>query len=88
MGDNTGCIAQSKNPVNHKRVKHMLLKYHYLRDLVHDGQVRLTYVSTFDQIADLFTKPLPRRIYDRLLPFVIRPTLTTSSSSSTTCASS
>jgi hypothetical protein len=79
--DNTACIAQSKNPVNHKRNKHMLLKYHYLRDLVEDRQVRLSYISTVDQIADIFTKPLPVRLFTRLAPFIVRPPISSSSSS-------
>ena len=73
--DNKAAIAQSKNPVNHKTVKHMLLKYHYLRDLVSDRQVQLQYVSTIDQLADVFTKPLSRSIFTRLVPFIVRPTL-------------
>ena len=73
--DNKAAIAQSKNPVNHKTVKHMLLKYHYLRDLVSDRQVQLQYVSTIDQLADVFTKPLSRSLFTRLVPFIVRPTL-------------
>ena len=70
--DNTACISQSKNPVNHKRCKHILLKYHYLRDLTESGIVRLEYISTNDQIADLLTKPLAPKVFGHLLlyPFL------------------
>jgi hypothetical protein len=71
--DNEACIAQSKNPVNHKRCKHVLLKYHYLRDLTEASIVKLQYVCTKDQIADLLTKPLPPALFARLVPFLVRP---------------
>ena len=72
--DNTACIAQSKNPVNHKRCKHILLKYQYLRDLTETGIIKLEYIVTTDQIADLFTKPVPPKVFLQLVPFLVRPT--------------
>ena len=59
--DNKACIAQSKNPINHKRCRHILLKYHYLRTLTNSNIVRLEYVVTLNQLADILTKPLPPR---------------------------
>ena len=69
--DNKACIAQSKNPVNHKRCKHILIKYHYLRQLVSDNICRLEYVVTKSQIADALTKPLPPKDFIRLRPFLV-----------------
>ena len=71
--DNEACIAQSKNPVSHKRCKHILLKYHYIRDLTESGIVRLQYISTTDQVADLLTKPLAPALFQRLRPFLVKP---------------
>jgi hypothetical protein len=71
--DNQGCIAQSKNPVNSSRSKHILLKYHYLRDLTESGIVRLQYIPTTDQIADIFTKPLPPKQFINLSRFLVHP---------------
>ena len=71
--DNTACIAMSKNPVNNKRNKHILLKYHYLRDLVESKIIRLEYIQTSDQIADLLTKPVSVRIFQHLVHFLVRP---------------
>ena len=71
--DNSACIAQSKNPVHHKRTRHILLKYHYLRDLTESGIVKLQYICTKDQVADLLTKPLPKKDFLRLRPFIVRP---------------
>ena len=68
--DNEACIAQSKNPVNHKRSKHILLKYHYLRQLAEDKIVCLEYIQTADQIADIFTKPLAPKLFQQLCPHI------------------
>ena len=78
--DNTACIAQSKNPVNTHRVRHMLLKYHYLRDLVDQGVAHLEYIKTKDQIADILTKPLAAKDFQRFLFHLVRPSPFTSSS--------
>jgi transposase InsO family protein len=72
--DNEACIAQSKNPVNHKRNLHMLVKYHYLRDLTESNVVRLQYIRTTSQLADVLTKPLPPLIFTSILPHLVRPT--------------
>jgi hypothetical protein len=51
--DNQACIAQSKNPVNHKRNKHMLIRYHYLRDLTEMNLVQLNYIGTLEDLNRL-----------------------------------
>ena len=50
----------SKNPVFHDKSKHIKIKYHYTRDMVQRGAMKLQYVATDDQIADVLTKPLAR----------------------------
>ena len=50
----------SKNPVFHDKSKHFEIKYHYIRDMVHRGAVKLQYVTTNEQIADVLTNPLDR----------------------------
>ena len=71
--DNEACIAQSKNPVNHKRNLHMLVKYHYLRDLTESNIVRLQYIRTHSQLADILTKPLSPTQFTTILPHLVRP---------------
>ena len=56
--DNTSAINISKNPIMHTKTKHIAIKYHFLRELVQDKEVRLEYVNTKEQIVDIFTKPL------------------------------
>ena len=50
----------SENPVFHDKSKHINIKYHYIRDMVQRGAVKLRYVVTEEQIADLLTNPLAR----------------------------
>ena len=58
--DNTACIGMSKNPINFKRNKHIGLRYFYVRDLIEDHRIRVEYIPTARQTADLLTKPLDR----------------------------
>ena len=58
--DNTSAINISKNPVMHAKTKHIAIKYHYVRELVEDKEVKMEYINTKEQIADIFTKPLAK----------------------------
>ena len=58
--DNTSSINISKNLVMHSKTKHIAIKYHFVWELVQDKEIRLEYVHTKEQIADIFTKPLPK----------------------------
>ena len=56
--DNQSCVKLFENIVFHDRSKHIEMRYHYLRDMVQKGSIRLQYIPTKEQIADIFTKPL------------------------------
>ena len=58
--DNTSVINISKNPMMHSKTKHISIKYHFVRELVQDKEIRLEYVHSKEKIADIFTKPLPK----------------------------
>ena len=58
--NNQSCVKLSENPVFHDRSKHINMKYHYIRDILQKGVVKLQYISTDEQVADIFTKPLAR----------------------------
>ena len=60
MVDNQPAIALVKNPVLHDRIKHIDVKFHFLRDCVDGGQIVIEFVETGRQIADVLTKPLGR----------------------------
>ena len=44
----------------HDKSKHIEIKYHYIRDMVQRGAVKIQYVATEEEIADVLTKPLDR----------------------------
>jgi len=54
--DNQACIALTKNPQDHKRTKHIQVKFHVIREYVAKGWIKLVYCPTKDQLADIFTK--------------------------------
>ena len=56
--DNISAINLSKNPVLHSRTKHIEIRHHFIRDHVQNGDIKLIFVSTENQLADIFTKPL------------------------------
>jgi hypothetical protein len=64
--DNTSAINISKNPVMHSKTKHIPIKYHFVREQVAEKNIKLEYVGTKEQIADIFTKPLPREAFEYL----------------------
>ena len=49
-----------ENLVFHVNSKHIEIKYHYLKDMVQRGVVKLQYVETNEHIADVLMKPLAR----------------------------
>ncbi|XP_019176880.1 PREDICTED: uncharacterized protein LOC109172183 [Ipomoea nil] len=57
--DNLGATYLCANPVFHARTKHVEINYHFVRDKVASGEFVVNLVSTKDQLADVFTKPLP-----------------------------
>ena len=64
--DNQGAIAMAKNPVGHKRTKHIDIKHHFIREAIHAGTIVLEYCQTNQMIADILTKPLPRTQFENL----------------------
>jgi hypothetical protein len=53
--DNQSCIKLSENPKFHDRLKHIEMKYHYVRDMVQTNILSIHYVSTTEQTADILT---------------------------------
>ncbi|KAL0847150.1 hypothetical protein Bca101_020396 [Brassica carinata] len=56
--DNMSAINLTKNPVQHSRTKHVDLRHHFVRELVELKLVVIEHVSSENQLADIFTKPL------------------------------
>ena len=57
--NNQSAIALARNLEFHARTKHIEVRHHYVREKLEDGVIDLQYCPTADQIADIFTKPLP-----------------------------
>ncbi|GJZ26200.1 gag/pol polyprotein [Tanacetum coccineum] len=49
----------SANPIFRARTKHVEIDNHFVREKVAQGDLRVQHISTHDQNADIFTKPLP-----------------------------
>ena len=62
--DNTSAISISKNLVMHSKTKHIPIKYHFLREQVLKQKVKLEYVLSKEEVADIFSKPLPRETFE------------------------
>ena len=58
-GDNRSAITLTKNTRDHGKVKHINIRHHYIRELLQSGAIVLEQVSSSDNLANLFTKPLP-----------------------------
>ncbi|GJU68646.1 hypothetical protein Tco_1254905 [Tanacetum coccineum] len=66
MCDNKSDIDLSKNPVQHSRTKHIEIRHHFLRVNVQKGNISIKKVASEDNIADIFTKPLKREVFNYL----------------------
>ena len=56
--DNQSAMKLAKNPVFHQRSKHINIKYHFIRNEILNENVKLFYVQSISNIADIFTKPV------------------------------
>ncbi|GJU36915.1 retrovirus-related pol polyprotein from transposon TNT 1-94 [Tanacetum coccineum] len=66
--DNKSAIALCCNNVQHSRAKHIDICYHFIKEQVENGIVELYFVQAEYQLADIFTKPLPRERFNFVDP--------------------
>nr|GEU82916.1 copia protein [Tanacetum cinerariifolium] len=71
--DSKSVIAISCNPVQHSRTKHIDIQYHFIKEHVEKGTVELYFVGTEYQLADLFTKALPKERFEYLVHRIAKP---------------
>ena len=63
--DNSGAVANSREPRSHKRGKHIERKYHLIREIVSRGDAVVSQIASEDNLADPFTKALAQKIFDQ-----------------------
>ena len=61
---NNEAIAQAKEPRSHQRSKHILRRFHLIREIIERGDVKICRVHTDDNVVDPLTKPLPQLKHD------------------------
>ena len=62
--DNSGAMANSKEPRSHRRGKHIEWKYHLIREIVHRGNMSILKIRSEDNLAKPFTKTLPAKSFE------------------------
>jgi hypothetical protein len=67
-GDNKAAILPSDHPGNHRRSKHIDTRKYFIREAVINGEIKLEYIPTLDQLADRLTKTLPPDHHMKCLP--------------------
>ena len=67
--DNIPCIRIAEEPREHQRTKHIDIKYLFIRDMIKQKKLKVKYLCTQNQIADMFTKPL---VKTKLIEFITK----------------
>ncbi|XP_076301426.1 uncharacterized protein LOC143219297 [Lasioglossum baleicum] len=62
--DNAAAEQLIKNPVFHRRTKHIDIKFHYTREIMKQGLLTIKHIASDEQLADILTKPLTRRKFE------------------------
>ncbi|GJV61065.1 hypothetical protein Tco_1467165 [Tanacetum coccineum] len=68
--DNQSAIALCCNNVQHSRSKHIDIRHHFIKEQVENIAVEVYFVETKYQLADIFTKALPRERFELILPLL------------------
>ena len=64
--DNKSAISLAKNPIDHGNNKHINTRYHFIKDKVNKGKIKLIYYKLEDNLVDLLTKPLKKAKFKEL----------------------
>jgi hypothetical protein len=64
--DNKSAISMAKNPVYHSRTRHIAIKHYFIKEAIEEGKVELKFCRTKEQVANIFTKALPKDKFQQL----------------------
>ncbi|KAI5317780.1 hypothetical protein L3X38_037487 [Prunus dulcis] len=64
--DNMSAISMVKNPVFHQKTRHINRMYHFIREALQDGVIDMRFCRSEEQLADIFTKALPKDRFNYL----------------------
>jgi len=62
--DNSGAVANSKEPRYTRGLRHVERKYHLVREIEMRGDIVVTKIASAQNLADPFTKALPAKVFD------------------------
>jgi hypothetical protein len=62
--DSQSAICLTKDQMFHERTKHIDIKYHYIREIIAEGKLRICKISTHFNPTDMMTKPIPRAKFE------------------------
>ena len=63
--DSEAAIAYIKDLKYHEKMKHIDMRFNYVRDMTGQKELNMVYISTHEMLADPFTKPIPRDVFKK-----------------------
>ena len=71
--DNKACQLFADHAGSHSRIKHINVRYHFVRERIQRGSVGIDYVPTSENVADIFTKALAREPFFKFRAMLVVP---------------